>query len=278
MPDAPSSDAGGHPDCDVGGHPDRPATWSQRTGQAVPVDLPPPGSSTATPVPPPPPGSAPAESTPVPSAPGTVVEAELGELLRRLDDDVATLDSPSPTTAPPSPPPPAARQGLEGTRPEQARAAVVESTGGLAFDPVFAGYGERLAGLLADSAVLLAFVLPGVLVAALANGLVVAAGLAAALVGFATVTVWSARSVAASGQFIGNRLTSTRVVDVRNGTNIDATAAGTRFVVRQLVSPFLLIGFLMALGNPQRRTFHDQVAGTVVVRPALASWSIDDGA
>ena len=32
----------------------------------------------------------------------------------------------------------------------------------------------------------------------------------------------------------------------------------------------------MALGNSQRRTFHDNIAGTVVIRPTRASWSIDD--
>ncbi len=38
----------------------------------------------------------------------------------------------------------------------------------------------------------------------------------------------------------------------------------------------LFFGFLMALGNSQRRTFHDNIAGTVVIRPTRASWSIDD--
>ena len=37
-----------------------------------------------------------------------------------------------------------------------------------------------------------------------------------------------------------------------------------------------LIGFLVALGNSQRRTFHDNIAGTVVARRPRATWSIDD--
>ena len=37
-----------------------------------------------------------------------------------------------------------------------------------------------------------------------------------------------------------------------------------------------MIGFLVALGNSQRRTFHDNIAGTVVTRPPRATWSIDD--
>jgi uncharacterized RDD family membrane protein YckC len=42
------------------------------------------------------------------------------------------------------------------------------------------------------------------------------------------------------------------------------------------VSSILCIGFLVALGNSQRRTFHDNIAGTVVTRPPRATWSIDD--
>jgi len=42
------------------------------------------------------------------------------------------------------------------------------------------------------------------------------------------------------------------------------------------VSSIFLIGFLVALGNSQRRTFHDNFAGTVVTRPPRATWSIDD--
>jgi uncharacterized RDD family membrane protein YckC len=51
-----------------------------------------------------------------------------------------------------------------------------------------------------------------------------------------------------------------------------------RFVLRYLVSSILLIGYVMAFFDPQRRTFHDNVAGTVVTRPPRARWSIDDEA
>jgi len=85
-----------------------------------------------------------------------------------------------------------------------------------------------------------------------------------------------ARAVSSSGQWIGNRVTSTTVVDARNGRMISAGAAGLRFVLRSLVSSIFLIGFLVALGNSQRRAFHDNFAGTVVTRPPRATWSIDD--
>ena len=85
-----------------------------------------------------------------------------------------------------------------------------------------------------------------------------------------------ARCVAAEANPFGNRLTNTHVVDARNGHFISAGDAGTRYVLRMLISMILFIGFLVALGNSQRRTFHDNVAGTVVIRPPRASWSIDD--
>jgi hypothetical protein len=47
-------------------------------------------------------------------------------------------------------------------------------------------------------------------------------------------------------------------------------------VIRQLISTIFFIGFLVALGNSQRRAFHDQIAESVVVRPPRATWSIDD--
>ena len=86
----------------------------------------------------------------------------------------------------------------------------------------------------------------------------------------------SGRNVAASGRWVGNRTAGTSVVDARNGAHLDSSTAVIRFVIRHLVSPIFLAGFLMALGNSQRRTFHDVVAGSVVTRPKRESWSIDD--
>ena len=64
--------------------------------------------------------------------------------------------------------------------------------------------------------------------------------------------------------------------DARNGRMIGTGEAGLRYALRFLVSIIFFIGFLIALGDPQRRTFHDKIAGTVVTRPARESWSIDD--
>ncbi len=57
---------------------------------------------------------------------------------------------------------------------------------------------------------------------------------------------------------------------------VTAGEGGLRFMLRYLVSSIFLIGFLVALFNSQRQTFHDKIVGTVVIRPPRASWSIDD--
>jgi uncharacterized RDD family membrane protein YckC len=163
-------------------------------------------------------------------------------------------------------------------RPEKAQVAKVESEGGIDFDPDLASYGARLGGLLVDAVVVSLCLLPGLALLLAGSTPLVLLGVLLIFVGFGAATLMYARAVSTNGQWIGNRVTGTRVVDVRNGRMVTGGEAGLRFVVRCLVSPILLIGFLMALGNSQRRTFHDDVAGTVVTRPPRATWSIDDEA
>lgn len=161
-------------------------------------------------------------------------------------------------------------------RPQRAVVARIESEGGIEFDPERASFGTRFIGLVIDGIVTLIFLLPGV--ALVMIGAPVALGVMAMVVGFVAATVVYARSVSATGQWVGNRMTTTRVVDARHGKNVTAGEAGLRFVLRATVSSVLLIGFLVALADSQRRTFHDKFAGTVVTRPPRASWSIDDEA
>jgi uncharacterized RDD family membrane protein YckC len=161
-------------------------------------------------------------------------------------------------------------------RPERASAAVIESEGGLEFRPAFASFPARAVGIVVDVVVLAVLELPAIAVLAFTSGVVVVVGVVLALAGFVLATAIYARAVAATGQSFGNRVASTRVVDVRNGRTVTVAAAATRYVIRMLISPILLIGFAMALFTADRRTLQDQFAGTVVVRPPRASWSIDD--
>lgn len=161
-------------------------------------------------------------------------------------------------------------------RPQQVSVGQLESEGGIDFDPDVASYGARFGGLLIDNLVVSLLLLPGIALVLVGSTASVIVGMLAMMVGFGVATVLYARAVSTTGQWIGNRVTKTKVVDVRNGRMVTAGEAGLRFVIRYLVSSILCIGFLVALGNSQRRTFHDNIAGTVVTRPARATWSIDD--
>jgi uncharacterized RDD family membrane protein YckC len=160
------------------------------------------------------------------------------------------------------------------TRPERAPAAVIETKGGLDFDPVFASFGARAAGLLVDLAILTLLLAPGI--AMIAAGSLILLGLSLTVAGFAIGSVLYTRAITSTGQSVGNRVAGTRVVDARTGRPVESGEAGLRYILRFTVSIIFFIGFLVALGNTQRRTFHDKIAGTVVTRPALESWSIDD--
>lgn len=161
------------------------------------------------------------------------------------------------------------------SRPQRPEAETVSETA-VRFDPVFASYGERAIGLIVDWLVLDLFLLPGLVLTAVGSGVAIVLGVAVMAIGFVAATVVSTKAVSRTGQTIGNRVASTKVVDARNGKLVDSGAAATRYVLRFLISPILFIGFLVAFTNPERRTFHDKFAGTIVTRPPRASWSIDD--
>ncbi len=159
-------------------------------------------------------------------------------------------------------------------RPGDRAAVVVESTGAVNFDPEFASFGARAQGALIDHGILSLAVLPGAVVVFKAQGAVKVLGVLLALVGFALVARAYTNAVARSGQWIGNRVAGTKVVNVSNGKLIDRPHALTRFVVRSTFSPIFLGGYLMALTNQSKRTFHDQAAESIVTRPPRETWSL----
>ena len=161
-------------------------------------------------------------------------------------------------------------------RPARAAAVTIESEGGIDFDPDLASYGARFLGLVVDNVIVLLCMLPGIALVVAGSTPSIIVGLLLMLAGFSLATMLYARAVSRTGQWFGNRVTNTKVVDVRNGRTVTAGEAGLRFVIRYFVSSILYIGFLIALFNSQRQTFHDTVAGTVVTRPPRATWSIDD--
>ena len=162
------------------------------------------------------------------------------------------------------------------TRPERAGAALLESEGGIDFDPVFASFGARAVGLSVDLVILTLLLVPGIAFVLAGSTPLVLIGLVLMVAGFGAGTVLYTRAIVSTGQSVGNRVAGTKVVDARNGRPVESGEAGLRYVLRFAVSIFFFIGFLVAFADPQRRTFHDKIAGTVVTRPARQSWSIDD--
>jgi uncharacterized RDD family membrane protein YckC len=232
-------------------------------GSPPPLPPPPPAPTPPTPpppgaVPPPPPGA-----NPTPAG----YDPELADLLARINED-GDISAPAIGAELTKP--------TDVTRPERASAAVIETKGGLDFDPVFASFGARAAGLLVDLAILTLLLAPGIAMIAAGSTPLILLGLALTVAGFAIGTVLYTRAITSTGQSVGNRVAGTRVVDARTGRPVESGEAGLRYILRFTVSIIFFIGFLVALGNPQRRTFHDKIAGTVVTRPALESWSIDD--
>ena len=158
-------------------------------------------------------------------------------------------------------------------RPSTASQIVIEAEGGLDFDPTFATFGTRAFELVVDMVVLSLAMLPGLLVAALGGGSMWIVGLLVAGVGFVAYVVLTARSIARSGRSVGNRTADTRVVDGITGKHIDMGRALLRTLVRHVFSTILMLGFIVAFFDSQRRTFHDLLARTVVVGREREVWT-----
>ena len=243
---------------------------------------PPPPVPTPPATPPPPPAQAPAQADPVATPPAA---DDLADILAQLDDEPVSSPDPDPVAATHddhltgldnAAPPVGERltdpRDLE--RPSAASQIVIESDGGLDFDPSFASFGKRALELVVDTVVLGLALLPGVAIAAFAGSLWVV-GLIVALIGFVAFVAFAARSIARSGQTLGNRAAGTRIVDGINGANVDVGRAALRVVVRYLISTILMIGFLVAFFDGQRRTFHDRLARTVVIGREREVWTAD---
>ncbi len=153
----------------------------------------------------------------------------------------------------------------------------MEVGSGVGFDPTFATFGQRAIGAIIDTVVVNLAILPGLVLLRLTHGAGIALlALLLMIAGFTAVVVLAARSIASSGKWIGNRVTGTTVVDGINGSFVDPGRAGFRMIGRHVLSPILLLGYVVAFFDGQRRTFHDRLAGTVVIRRSREVWNADD--
>lgn len=224
--------------------------------------------SSSLPLPPallPPGGPLPPRQLPPPEP--RLTSSNLSDLLGQLGDGTQGIEvEPSAALSDPR----------DGERPRPAATVAMESTGAINFEPDLALSASHAAGWVIDTVITTLAVLPGLLLLLAGSG--IARLLALPLLGIGLVLVaWSyTAAVAQHGQWIGNRLMSTIVVNATNGEFVDRPHALTRFIVRAVFSPTFLAGFVLAFTNTSRRTFHDQAAETVVIRPRRASWSIDE--
>lgn len=94
--------------------------------------------------------------------------------------------------------------------------------------------------------------------------------LASAVLSMMTVTLTSAYFVyftSVNGQTFGKKLLKIKVVDIKTGNPPRLYIALIREVVGRVISTlFLLLGYLASVPDYKTRTWHDRLAGTVVIK------------
>lgn len=146
---------------------------------------------------------------------------------------------PPPPGAPPPPPPPPPEWG--GQR----------ATG------VYAGFWIRFGAWFIDSLIL-----------SVVNALVRAAtGQVAGLaIGVLIAVTYSTYFIGSpSGQTVGMRALSIRVIDAQGYGRVDFGRCVIRYLVALVSGLACGLGYLWMLWDPQRQTWHDKAAGTIVV-------------
>ncbi len=253
----------------------------------APPDPTPPAAEVAAPpaapaaAPDPTPAATPAPA-PTPVEPPAPVDNDLDDILARLTDEgTSGPDAPAATTAADTESAPRVGDKLTDprdlTRPSSASDIVVEVGSGVEFDPTFASFGQRAVGAIVDTVVVTLAAIPGAVLLQRGGGAAsILLGLVVTFIGVLVIVALGASALAKNGKWIGNRITGTTVVDAINGSFVDRPRGAARMLGRHLVSPILLFGYLVAFTDSQRRTFHDRLAGTVVIRRRREVWSADD--
>jgi uncharacterized RDD family membrane protein YckC len=118
-----------------------------------------------------------------------------------------------------------------------------------------AGFWNRFAAALID----------GVLLGIVSTVLQIAVGSAGTVVGVAVGLAYYTYLEGESGQTIGKRAVGIRVVDIAGGGAIGFSRAFIRYVGRYISAIVILLGYLWMLWDPQKQTWHDKLANSVVV-------------
>jgi uncharacterized RDD family membrane protein YckC len=122
---------------------------------------------------------------------------------------------------------------------------------------IYAGFWPRLGGYLLDGLIV------GVVNALIQAATSQVAGIVISLVISAGYSLYFLGST--SGQTIGMRAAGIRLVDAKNYGRIDYTRCLTRYLVAIASGLVCLLGYFWMLWDPQKQTWHDKVAGTIVV-------------
>ncbi|MFW2340590.1 MAG: RDD family protein [Acidimicrobiia bacterium] len=118
-----------------------------------------------------------------------------------------------------------------------------------------ASFGERLIAAIIDGVVV-----------ALATGILGRIGILGSIVGFVvSYGYYVYLEGSPSGQTIGKRAMSIRVVGMQTGQTIGYAGAFIRVIGKIVSSIACLLGYLWMLWDPEKQTWHDKFADSVVV-------------
>ena len=120
-----------------------------------------------------------------------------------------------------------------------------------------AGFWRRFFAYLLDSLILVVPVVILVLITNQAVGNIVSIAL--------TLAYFSYFEGGPTGQTIGKQALGIRVIDFKVGGPIGYGRGLLRTVARYLSALIILLGYLWMLWDPEKQTWHDKIAGTVVV-------------
>lgn len=152
--------------------------------------------------------------------------------------------------------------------------------------PNYAGVGSRFGALIIDGLIGALFALPAIIalfagpreigactingeprLCNLPTGATVGLTVLLAVVGSVAYLVLYCRKVGTSGQSWGGKVVGNKIVDVNTGQPIGVGKALGRTLFRSFISSNVcLLGYLWALWDPKKQTWHDKVVNSIVVK------------
>ena len=152
----------------------------------------------------------------------------------------------------------------------------------------YAGFWQRLGGNIIDGLFSVLFFLPGLalIIASFAaghdgvcvvndelrvcrkpSGPLLAVGILVTIAGVVALYIYLCRRLGNTGQTPGRKAVGIKVVDKNTGQPIGAGRAFGRYLFAGFISgQVCYLGYLWALWEGQKRTWHDMVVGSIVVR------------